>query len=501
MKKISFQHIINFTILGFMMVLFTNCNENLLDQDNPNKITPGSFWKTQEDATANLTAVYSMFRDQYYNRFIPMGWRGDDVEGTTSNTNYSQFNTFALTDANSTCSTAWNQHFKGIYYANQFLHYITDIKMDEALKARYIGEAKFLRAYYYFNLIVEFKNIPLITDVITSSADYNQPQVPPEKVFAQIEQDLTDAANVLPNTYPAADLGRITKGAAYGFLGKCLLFQQKWQQASDVLKNVIDSKTYDLLPSYSDVFLEANDFNKECLLEVPFVLATVNGKDLSQTDNKREAMGKAGGWYMYWPTEWLFNEMKKEKTTDGDYDPRLYQTIIFPNSTRTYYGKSYASMFGASTNLLGFGKYSEWERSSKITTNSGKNQKLLRYSDVLLMYAECLVKLERPTDAVVYVNKVRNRAKLASLPTNISATDLLLDIEHQRVIELACEMNRYFDLLRWNGNILGTKTIKEVLQDHNDAGALNFVPGKSEYLPIPLAELQTNPLIIQNPGY
>lgn len=137
----------------------------------------------------------------------------------------------------------------------------------------------------------------------------------------------------------------------------------------------------------------------------------------------------------------------------------------------------------------------------KIKNNSGKNQRLLRYSDILLLQAECLCRLNRLDEAIPYVNMVRNRAELSDLPTNISENDLLVEIEHQRVIELACEMNRYFDLLRWNGNILGTKNIKEVFEEHGDGGAENFVVGKSELMPIPMSEIQINPLIVQNPGY
>lgn len=487
-------------ILLIGICLLNSCI-SLLDQDNPNALTKDSFWQTSEDAKANLTAVYSSFRDQYYNRFIPMGWRGDDVQGTPSNVNYSQFDTFLLTDANTTCATAWSQNFRGIYYANQVIHYVPNIKMDEYLKKRYVGEAKFLRAYFYFTLYMEFKNIPLITDIIESANDYNQPQVNPEKVLDQIERDFEEASEVLPDTYSSEDLGRITRGAALGYLAKVRMFRQKWQEASDALEKIIQSGVYDLMPTFQEVFLASNDFNNEILLEIPFENAKVDGKDLSTSDNKREAMSKVGGWYMYWPTQWLFNEMKKELTVDGDYDPRLYMTIIFPNDKMTYYGKSYADWFGKNSTALGFGKYSEWDvLDNKITTNSSKNQRLLRYSDILLLQAECLCRLDCNDEALIYVNKVRNRANLASL-SMMSKEDLLVEIEHQRVLELACEMNRYFDLLRWNGNILGTKNIKEVLEEHGDGGAQNFVVGKSELMPIPMSEMQINPFIIQNPGY
>ena len=205
---------------------------------------------------------------------------------------------------------------------------------------------------------------------------------------------------------------------------------------------------------------------------------------------------------MYWPTQWLFDEMKKELTVDGEYDPRLYASIIFPNTKMKYYGKTYEDWFGKNTKSLGWGKYSEWDvLSGKISSNSGKNQRLLRYADILLLQAECLCRLDRVTEAVPYVNMVRKRAKLMELSRDVSKNDLLIEIEHQRVIELACEMNRWFDLFRWNGNILGTKNIKEVFEEHGDGGAKNFEVGKSELMPIPASEMQINPLIVQNPNY
>lgn len=490
------------TLLASVSLFMSGCSSSILDQDNPNKITKDNFWQTADDLKANLTAVYSSFRNQYYARFLPIAWRGDDIQGTPSNVNYSQFDTFLLTDANSTCSTAWNQNYKGIMYANQVIYYGPKINMDNELRDRYIGEAKFLRGYFYLTLFLEFKNIPLITELIESKDQYNQPQASPEEVLEQIVKDFKEASEVLPIAYGDKDLGRVTRGAALGYLAKVYMLQEDWQAASDALETIILSNTYDLMPSYQDVFLEENDFCVENLLEVPYIMAKVDGVDLSQTDNKREAHKKLGGWQMYWPTPWLFEEMKKEKTVDGDYDPRLYTTIIFPGSGVKYYGKDYEQWYGKDCKDICFGKYSEWEvRTERITSNSGKNQRLLRYSDILLSQAECLCRLGRTQDAIPYVDRVRQRAKLAKLPVGISNTDLLLEIEHQRVIELACEMNRWYDLYRWNGNIIGTKNIKEVFEEHGDEAAKNFEVGKSELLPIPASEMQINPLINQNPNY
>lgn len=494
------------SLLGKGMIggtaLLSGCTK-LLDLDNPNTLTPNNFWQSDRDAIANVTAVYQTFvgqagwscADNWYNRMVPALYRSDDIGITHDVPNWWSIALFTITSANGTVSGLWNLNYEGIFRANQAIDHIPGIeKMDEDEKARLVGEAKFLRAYFYFSLVTNFLNVPLITSVPEDNSEYSQPQAKPEETWAQIEKDLKEAAAVLPATYDADNLGRVTKGAARGYLGKSYLYQKKWQEAADTFKQIIDSKTYALLPDYMNVFREDHDFSEESLLEINYAKGSFKGNSLETPRNYEEAPSEAGGWYECFPNQFLFDEMMKEKTITGKPDPRIYATIIWKEGGLKYYGETYDGLFGPDATKRAWAKYNEWELDHHLSEYSGKNVRLLRYSDVLLMHAEALNNLNRTAEAVTFVNKVRNRAKLVSLLPVTTKENLAKEIEHQRLIELADEGSRFYDLVRWG-------TVKENLVAHNALGAENFVKGKHEYLPIPLTELQTNTKVKQNPGY
>lgn len=474
----------------------------LLDLNNPNSVTPNNFWQNASDAEANVTAVYQTFlgqagwscADNWYNRMVLALYRADDIGITHDVPSWWSIALFTITDATDTVAGLWNLNYEGIFRANQAIDNIPTIdKMDADEKARLVGEAKFLRAFFYFSLVTNFLNVPLIITVPKDNSEYEQPQAKSEDTWAQIIKDLTDAAAVLPATYAETDRGRITKGAALGYLGKSYLFQKKWKEAADTFKQIIDAKTYSLLPDYMNVFREDHDFSEESLLEINYAQGSFKGNNLETPRNYEEAPSQAGGWYECYPNQFLFNEMTKEKTVAGKLDPRIYATIIWKDGGLKYYGQTYEQLFGAGASQMAWAKYSEWELDHPLSDYSGKNVRLLRYSDVLLMHAEALNNLNRTAEAVSFVNQVRNRAKLVSLPI-IGKDALAKEIEHQRIVELADEGIRFYDLQRWG-------TLKENLAAHNALGAANFKTGKDEYLPIPISELQTNTQAKQNPGY
>lgn len=510
MKRKEFLGSLGKGLIGGAAVLsggatFLSGCSDLLNQDNPNNLTPSSFWKDADDANAGVASIYqipstSLRIADWKGRLIPTNYRGDDVGIRHDVPAYFSLALFTLTDTNSVAQYVWSLYYRGIFRTNQALEHIPSIEMDKSLRSRLVGESKFLRAFFYYNLLITYNNIPLITSVPKNN-DYNVAQSSSKEVWGQIEKDLTDAVNVLPNSYDAANKARATKGTALGFLAKAEMFQKNWEGAADVLEQIINSKTYHLMPEFFDIFLEKNDLNNESLFEFNFTKERINGQNLSTPRVFEDSAQEAGGYYEYYPNKWLFNEMKKEKTINGDYDPRLYGTIIFPNDKLTYYGQSYQSLFKGNPGKLTWAKYSEWEFDHKIKERSGKNDRIMRYADVLLRYAEVLTRLDRKSDAISYINQVRNRANLSDFPSSASKQDVLREIEHQRVIELAQEVNRWRDLLRWNGSIDQSMDIKESLQAHGAIGADNFVPGKHEYLPIPLNELQTNTKMKQNPGY
>lgn len=503
-----------FSVLGKSLVggaaFLTGCKD-LLDQNNPNTLTPKSFWQSASDAKANVNSIYQMYLGEtgwgaaafnWYDRMVPALYRADDIGITHDVPDWWSLAMFTITENNNRSNDLWSHSYTGIFRANQAIENIPGISMDKTLKNRLVGEAKFLRAYFYFGLVKNFKNVPIILSIPQSSDQYSVTQAKPSETWAQIEKDLKDAMSVLPNSYDASNKGRITKGAAMGYLGKSYLYQEKWSDAVSVFNQIINSGNYALVPEFKDVFAVDNDFSEESLLEVNYSTGTFKGESIVTPRNREEGLSEAGGWYECYPNQWLFDQMTKEKTTSGELDPRVYYTILWNDSGMKYYGQSYDDLVGANATKTGWMKYSEAELDHTISDYSGKNMRVLRYADILLMHAEATIRNGGSlSDAKTSINKVRNRANLSDLPAAMNETEVLQEIEHQRICELADEGNRWFDLLRWGGSITGDMSIKENLVQHGAIGADNYVPDKHEYLPIPLSELQTNTKAEQNNGY
>lgn len=511
MKRRDFLEFVGKGFLGGAALL-TGCS-NLLNQTNPNNLTPNTFYKTSSDAEASVASIYQVFSGQVgWAQGNNIWWRIEafafqtDTNGLIHDVpaNYAQA-LFNLDSTNGNVAALWDVNYTGIFRANQSIANIPGIQnMDPTLRARLVGEAKFLRAYFYFSQITAFNNVALRLTVPQSSKDYPMAFATPAETWAQIEKDLTDAAAVLPWSYDAADIARVTKGAALGFLGKSYLYQGKWQQATDTFQQIINSNNYQLMSNFWDVFKTENDFHNESLLEVNYTTTPQGGQQFASWREHIEAPSEVGGWYQEFPSQFTFDELTKETLTGGAYDPRLYGTIVFNNNTETYWGKKYSDWFPNETQVPGkmaWMKYSAAEYDHPLGNGFGKNWRVLRYSDILLMNAEALANLSKVTDAVNNVNLVRNRAQLSSIPASMTKSQVLTEIEHQRICELSDEGFRWFDLVRWQGNITGTLTLKQVLKAHGQVGADNFQAPKNYYYPIPLAELQTNPKAKQNPGY
>lgn len=509
MNRKEFFRLATKGILGGSMLMM-GCS-NLLDQDNPNTLTPGSFYNDASEAEAAVTSVYQIFSGQAgWAQGNNVWWREQtffmmsDTHDITNDVpaNIEQAN-FTFTPANGNISALWNLNYTGIFRANQAIINIPKVtKIDTDLQERLMGEAKFLRAYFYFSLITAWREVPLRLTLPESNADYPMAAASREETWAQIEKDLQDAVSALPWTYAADNRARITKGAALTYLGKTYLYQQKWQQASDTFQQVIDSGNYSLMDNFWDVFKEQNDFNQESVLETNYSVDTFSGVAFKSFRNYLEAPSEVGGWDQYFPSPFVLQELSKEQTVNNELDPRVNGTLVWNGGNELYWGKSHEEIFGPNADDLYWKKYSSAETGQNVTDGNGKNWRILRYADVLLMHAEALTQLDRSSDAIPYVNQVRNRADLSDLPASMSKNDLLEEIEHQRICELADEGGyRWFDLVRWGGNITGTMNMKEVLQAHGHKGASNFVVGKNEYYPIPLSEMQTNPEIEQYPGW
>ena len=498
-------------LLLFCLALsFWSCN-NFLDQKNVQDLTEESFWQNADDARKAIIATYSALQSYdgskwtfFEQMYIAVTWKADDI--LNAPTDYGKsIASFTNGTDDITFSSFWKSNYTGISYANQVIENVPKIEsMSESEKSSIIAEAKFLRGLYYFNLVVAFENVPLITSTPKSTDDFFVSQVSPENVWAQIQEDFSAAKAGLPASWEGADIGRATKNTATAYLGKVYLFQEKFTQAVSEFSTVINSGAYSLMPNYADNFNGKGENGSESVFEIQFSSDRSNGNDERHPFNFEVTPAALGGWELYYPSDWLFSEMKKDLTVTDGYSDRVYASIFFdnPNSEMSdrYEGvnKSYADVKDDLSHPIYFKKYTE---DFDLSFYNGINIHLMRYSDVLLMQAEALNESDQTSEALVLVNQVRQRSKALPL-VGLNKEELRDQIRnHERPVELSMEYTiRWFDLYRWSKGSNPTP-ISKTLVDHLKPFANNFVDGKHDVFPIPLSEININKSLVQNPGY
>jgi hypothetical protein len=372
-----------------------------------------------------------------------------------------------------------------------------------------VGEAKFLRGLAYFNLVTLYENVPLVTTVL--APEERPASATPAQTWAQIELDFSDAATVLPPSYTGSDVGRATRGAALGMLGKARLQQRKWAEASTALGQVVSSGSYALLANYADNFRESTELrNTESLFEAGMEdMFPIGVTGLSFPKMIGPCYRPGGGLPEFnptycdgRPTRWYFDEFSKSRTTTGEVDPRLDVTLMYnrpDRATEMVYGRTRGSYFvnaptgGARADtMLYFRKYGEWSTPTDQRWDNPVNYRVLRYADVLLMHAEALNESGQSAQAYQYVNQVRRRASKGDL-AGLSVAQLRDSILYERMFELGLESSRFNDLRRHN-------LLSPALASR-DPDFANFTVGKSERLPIPTTERNLNPNVPQNFGW
>lgn len=512
LKMKRFKYIISFTAL---LILGTACTEDFVTLDNPNALSTTSFWKTSEDAQAGINAVYNaLYYDGLYMRLYNwiMDVRADDCRNTSPWWTTALV-AYQVTSDNPCYYTSWQHCYTGIWRANQVLDYVPAIEMDEALKARILAEAKFLRGLYYFHLVILYENIPLVTTCPVDASEYYPAQTPKADVWAQIIQDFTDAKAVLPvkEAYAAADLGRATKGAAAGFLAKSLMWNQRWSEAAVELKSIIDQElgTYSLVTNYRDNFTVAGENNSESLFEVQFdknVGGTTLGwvgepqPDWSKTSGKARTYAPLGfGYGDITPTDWIYDEFMLEKTVGGEDDPRMAASAFYDYPGVSVYGMTWAQ--SGLSNIIYIRKYlNDDTDADEVEWRSAINERVLRYADILLLYAECLNEVGQTGDAYDFIQIVRDRADLPDLATTkpgMTQEDMRSQLSHERALEFCFEAQRYPDLVRWGWFDDPTRLAEMRSHDEELEG---WTAGR-EYLAIPQTEMDANPSLVQNSGW
>ncbi|MEM1339774.1 MAG: RagB/SusD family nutrient uptake outer membrane protein [Bacteroidota bacterium] len=369
----------------------------------------------------------------------------------------------------------WTQWYKTIGRASLAIEFTENFEepIDESLRARLIGECKFLRALNYFWLVRTFGDVPLQdVDILT--------RAPVADVYAFIEQDLTEAIAALPekSEYAPQDLGRATRGAAQALLAKAYLYQERWQDAADMANTVINSGEYDLEPDYATVWRAITENGVESIFELQG-RGEIIAHGIQQYSSTQGARGPDGfGWGFNTPSEDLLNAFEDE----GDAI-RRDATIIFRGET----------LFDGRVINEGVEnpRYNEKAYSSlnQGQADGDKNIRILRFAEILLIRAEALNELGQSGEALAPLNRVRSRVSLPDVTTT-NQSELRMAIWKERRLELAMEHDRWYDLLRQG-------RAAEVM----NALGLPFEVGKHELYPIPNDQLIQTPDLGQNPGW
>lgn len=529
-KKIKLKNKQVICALFVAVFAITGCDPDLLNTSPDDNYNVGNFWESETAVDAALSGAYRPLRYQgIFGRQASPAWE-DAATPNLFTTSGIGFSNIALGQQNATSGSVmtwrWNHAYNGIGRTNTFLSRIDDAEViSEELKSRMKGEVHFLRALYYYMLANYYGDAPLILDPPDVIEQSELPRSPREDIIEQILEDLDEAIARLPLEYGASDAGRATRGAALGLKTRILLFEaspllnesgdtDKWQAAADVAKEVIDLGIYDLFPDYRDLFLPENENNEEVLFDVQYVPSTVEpglgtSWDLVNIQHATTA-----------PLQELVDAFLMEDGEPYDQsplydsinpydnrDPRFYSTVIYPGSrfkNDDVTGNTYAHTGYA---LKKYSVYDDEVGNPPANVSGIKdgqsetNYMVIRYADILLMYAEATNEVSGPSPEVYdAVNQVRARAGMPDIEPGLTQDEMREVIRHERRIEFVGEGLYYNDIRRW-------KTIEDVNNGdvHRWDGQLrssrSFNPARDYWWPIQQSQLDLNPNLEQNPGY
>jgi hypothetical protein len=544
----------------------TACNKEL-DVKNPNNQTTFDFGNSESDLQEAVIACYNRIRLE--GTFARVGYtldavRGDEVWNSSQQwyLEYDNLNspgTIGIGD-----EWPWRDNYHVVNRTNFVLSKVDGVKMSEASHNQIAGQALFLRSLAYYNLATYYQTVPLITDY-ASYSDINTMYAAnntQDEVFDQIETDLTKAMQMLPSRDEGGEWakGRATSGSAAGYLARALMFRHKYAEANIVLKDIIAGKYghYELTADYGDNFREGSAYenNKESLFEVQFMDYGTGGTDEEWTPvniSSQATQGQAvesnyasqelGSWGDLAGAPWLYNLFRKENSTDGRLDPRLYWTLVtyqseyssytglktaaYPNGdprSNTIYQKGITATPVSNTAQGGISiaKFTNARNNIYSSINNGLhcgvNLRLMRYSDVLLRAAECENEINGPTQtAIDYMNIVRRRValkelKVSDFPSKDALFEQIANVERPK--EFGCENGRGIDLIRWGFfydadrlNQLvehgyykrdGKASTDELTAETADDSSFKYYFKGHEYFPIFQGTLNANPNLVGN---
>lgn len=471
-----------FKYLLFPLVL-SSC-QGFLDKEPIAILDAGSFFQTEADAIQAINAAYQplLFNNANNNFYWAFGViTGDEAitGGDGSRPGLTELEAFTYTPRTEEFNNFWKVQYQGISQCNLVLDNLEKVDLSAALKDRITGEALFLRSYYYFLLAQVFGDAPLFTNLAPPD-ELKVPRTPVEQIYAQIEADCERAATLLPDSYPAADAGRATKGAALALAAKAYLYEEKWEQVLEQIGKIKTIGIYDLMADYRDNFREETQNNVESVWEIQHTNLELG---VGNFINQWWFSKKVEGYGFAEVTQEYFDSFEPD-------DPRREFTIAKNNDD--YFGVVYKNSF--SSTKFSPRKYLQADSTLTQKADGDINYTAIRYAEVLLWEAEALNELGQTEAAQTPLEQVRARARAqatdpaTALPP-VATTDkeeMRQAIRHERSVELGFEMHRFFDLVRWG---IAAETLP------------GFETGKHEVFPIPQTEMDLNPALMQNGGY
>ena len=530
-----------FAVLSILA--FTSC-EGFLDRQPQDTLAPETYMTSEATAQAMVNGIYASIDEPVtYTWPILHDALTDDLFNYVQNQVYGSTTLIVrgqTTPSNTIVRMRWAKNWEGISRANVFIKEVEKLDLEKEKKDRLIGEAKFLRAFFYSNLLEYFGTVPLLEE--PQSLENAKPaRAKLEDLLALVYRDLEFAAGALPAVWDKDNLGRATSGAALTLKAKVQLFYGEYDDCAETCKRVMDSKVYALHKNYYDIFQQKFEYNKEVIFDIAY-------KAIDKPNQYTEILGV---WPNYGPTQSLVDEycmldgypfkdsrskyylssIKNDHRQFDNRDPRLRATIVTPGrvwtrSVRDTPPYKAAPMVPLSCAARSGYKIQKWVDTLEVDReNNGTNKILLRYAEVLLMRAEALNETKGPVKEVYdLIDSIQIRAGLentiSELHPGITQAEMKELIKHERRVEFALEGKRLYDLRRWkeldritDGPYgLDMQSLK-VFNSNPDVPSANWVfrkikleerifnPDRDYLWPIPDTETTANPNIDQNPGY
>lgn len=545
-------------VASSLLCVVAGCSD-LLEKEPPSAISNGNFWTSEGDAKLALTGCYRFQTGWSHDAFdTPQGLLyldfagGNGTEKESFTTLMASSNTVAT---NGNLRWYWGNAYVQIANCNTFLDNIENCPMDDVKKKQMVAEVKCLRAYFFFNLAFYYKDVPMPLKSLTLQEANSIAQTPQSEVYKQVENDLKEAVGLLPENYSSEEYGRFTKGAAQTLLSRLYLAQDRWNDAIDVLGQVISSGNYEIdtrngKDSYEKLFQIGGEYSPETI----FCIMGIKDKYTNSRYQYLYPECAYGGWHQFAP----YNELVKdyfccdgksieESSLYDDNDPyanrdlRLYASIFLP-PLGTYPGTKYNDItydcYKGANSADAYNKFALFNGycpkkgcDPSVTNNLGSTYTytpIMRYAEVLLSYVEAMneAKPEAVTQDVLdkTINKIRQRVELPGLlKADLSQAQLREAIRKERRVELAFEGLRYFDVLRWgiaaevlNHTFTGVKLSDDPsARNYRGSGSSASPVDKdmyyqfekrtwdahNRYFPIPQNDLNINKNLKQNEGY